>query len=232
VASIVVTIVVVAVLGVELLVPLKPLLLVLDGSVEGLIVVPSGTESDEGETITVDLSTGDVAVGLGGSLLELVNLVLETMAVVAVVSMVAVMSRARGGGGGSCGSRGGSSGGVLRTVVLLVGGRLGAILAVVLVVVSTVSVLVVVVSMVVPFLELQDLLGELLDFGRLLDSVVVGFTITEVVKEVENVQFDFSVVLKLVVLLVSQSVDEDTRDVSLVMGVITVVASVMTGSSG
>jgi hypothetical protein len=155
-----VTIVVVAVLGIELLVPLEPLLLVLDGSVEGLIVVPSGTESDEGETITVDLSTGDVAVSLGRSLLELVDLVLETMTVVAVVS---VMSRARGRG--CCGSRGGSSGCVLRTVVLLVGSRLGTILAVVLVVVSTVSVLVAVVSVVVPFLELQDLLGELLDFG-------------------------------------------------------------------
>jgi predicted branched-subunit amino acid permease len=62
--------------------------------------------------------------------------------------------------------------------------------------------------------------------------VVVGFTITEVGEEVEDVQLDFSVVLELVVLLVSQSVDENTRDVSVVMGVITVVASVMTGSSG
>ena len=146
---------VVAVLSVELLVPLEPLLLVLDSSVEGLIVVTSGTESDEGETITVDLSAGDVAVTLGRSLLELVDLVLETMSVMAVVSR----ARCRG----SRGSRGGSSGGILRTVMLLVGGRLSTILAVVLVVVSTM--LVAVVSVVVPLFELQDLLGELLDFG-------------------------------------------------------------------
>jgi len=195
----VVTIVVVAVLSVELLVPLEPLLLVLDSSVEGLIIITSGTESDEGETIAVDLSAGDVAVSLGRSLLELVDLVLETMSVMAVVSR----ARCRG----SRRSRGRSSGGVLRTVMLLVGGRLSTILAVVLVVVSTV--LVAVVSVVVPLLELQDLLGELLDLGRLLDSVMVGFTITEVGEDIEDVQFDFSVMLELVVLLVSQSVDED-----------------------
>lgn len=182
-----------------LLVPLEPVLLVLDSSLVCLIMFTAGTKCDEGKAVFVQLSTSDVAISLVGSNLKLMDLGVVEI----VVCMVTTSSRGCTRRRGWSSSRG--WGCILSAVVLLVGGLLTVLVS--RVVVRTIRVGVVEVVPMPP-LELKNLLCELLDLRRLLDTVVVRFTISEINQSIEDMKLNLSIVLQLGVVLVSQCMDQ------------------------